>query len=395
MPPALRVLIVEPEGTSGNWHYAVMLGLALRREGIDVVLGTLFPYHEVSGAEQLPIAPIGRRPAPIAWHRRLSADRAVYHVEKIRRVCALVHRLKPDIVHVQLPLGALDFAYFAYLRAMGSRVVFTAFQPRLGLSPLAFFERARYRQADAILVHAASTVRQLVAAGIDAGKIRRIPHGNFLDLCTPRDLPQDRARQLLGVPTDARVVLFFGAIEPRKGLDLLIDAVALMAADDKKICLVIAGYPVENFTGYAEQIAQRGLTSRVVLALRWIPFSEMQQFFKAADVVALPYRWISQSGVIQLAYAYSRPVVVTNVGGIAEAVREDGTGLVTSGIDSTAFARALRTLLADPARAEQMGRRGTKLAETKYSWTVVAGQIARLYKDLVQGEVRMAALRGH
>jgi D-inositol-3-phosphate glycosyltransferase len=385
------VFLIEPEGTSGNWHYAVMLALALQARGTDVVLGTLFPYDSIPGSERVSVVSIGPKPPGIGWRHPVSLQRISYHVQKLRQMRAALRAVQPNIVHVQLPLGKLDFAYFAYLRFLGIRVVYTAFQPLLGVTPGALLERARYQQSDVVLVHAFSTLRQLVAGGIDEARIKRIEHGNFLDLCIPRDIPRHRAREFLGVPQDARVILFFGAIEPRKGLDVLIDAFSSIVRSDESAYLIIAGYPVEDFSSYAQRIRDNGLQDHLSAVLRWIPFEEMQNFFNAADVVVLPYKRISQSGVLQLAYAYARPVVVTNVGGIAEAVSEDGTGLVASGADAQAIAVALQLLLSDKEKAMRMGRRGQELAGTKYSWSAIAQELANLYEEVLKTPVTARA----
>jgi len=402
-----RVLIVEPEGTSGNWHYAVKLSGALAEEGLEVGLATLAPFEELPNHSTVPVFPIGKqapaevehieqgrtydlnaarlngsRNGSLVWPHLLSVQRFAYHVSKVRQLRKVVRDYRPDIVHVQLPLGKLDFLYFRYFKSLGIRVVYTAFQPSPLTSRGSLFERLRYQEADVILVHASSTVKQLIAGGIAERKIKSITHGNFTDLCQPLDVAPEQAKRLLGLPVDARVVLFFGAIEPRKGLDLLIEAFARLSRDDPKLHLVIAGFPNEDFAPYQERIRGSGAEDRVLLALRWVPFAEMQNYFNPADAVVLPYRRISQSGVLQLAYAYARPLVVTNVGGIAESVSQDGTGIVAAALDAEGIADAIRRLLSDRQEAERMGARGRRLAGTKYSWSRIAREVAGIYQEV-------------
>jgi len=190
----------------------------------------------------------------------------------------------------------------------------------------------------------------------------------------------EEAKRLLGIPPDARVVLFFGHVEWRKGLERLIQAFDLLAVDYSDLYLVIAGTANEDFSPYQRLIAKLRARDRVVVHLGWIEFSEMQRYFNAAFVVVLPYRRISQSGVIQLAYAYRRPLVVANVGGIAEVISEDATGVVAASGEPADLADAVRQLLSSPDEAIRMGERGRVLAETKYSWSGVAREVSEYYR---------------
>jgi glycosyltransferase involved in cell wall biosynthesis len=301
---------------------------------------------------------------------------------------------RPDIVHLHAPLGKLDFLYFRYLRSLGARIFYTAHDavPLIGESR--WSDWARYQGADGIFVHSSRCQRYLLDGGIDEGKITRIPHANYLDLCDDMDLSKEKARELLGVPIGSRVVLFFGAIAPYKGLDVLIDAFARLQKDDPHVYLVIAGGPLEDFGSYGRRIEALGASNRILRDLRYIPFAEFSKFFLATDVVALPYRRISQSGVLQLAYGFGRPVVVTDVGGLGEAVAEDGTGIVISEPDSGELALAIRQLLADPEAAVRMGTQGRILAGTKYSWQSVARGVVDAYDGAGHGGRRIARGRG-
>lgn len=375
-----RVLIVEPANRSGDWHYANLLASALRDEGVDAQLATVFPFVRIATPRDVPVVSIGPRQPVSFWPGYLVFHRLWYYVARVGGLFTVILRLRPAIVHFQRPIGPLDFFCFWLIRRLGLRVAYiihTPLPPQLSLTA-----RARFRQVDLFLTHAERTKQQLVAIGIPRDRIVRILHGNYLHLCHPSDLPGDDARRLLGLPPESRVILFFGHIEWRKGLDRLIEAFALLSREENDLRLVIAGTANENFAPYEHLITSLGIRDRVVVDLRWIPYSEMQRYFNAAFVVVLPYRLISQSGVIQLAYAYRRPVVVTDVGGIGETVYEDGTGIVAESEDPDGIARAILRLLADPALASRMGERGRQLAETKYAWSGVARDVAAHYRML-------------
>jgi len=359
-----------------------MLSSALLDVGVDVRLATLFPFVRIPAPREVPVVDIGPHPPHLlSWPNPLSPRRFLYHLAKIRGLLRAVNRLRPHVVHFQRPLSALDFVVFRAIKLLGAKIAYTIHTP---LPPrLNSLAQARLRTADLILTHAARTKEQLIEEGIPERSVVKIPHGNYLYLCQPSDMPGEEARRLLGLPSHARVILFFGHIEWRKGLERLIEAFAMLAGRNDSLRLVIAGTANEDFAPHERLIDRLGIRERVVVDLKWIPYDEMQRYFNAASVVVLPYRRISQSGVIQLAYAYSRPLVVTDVGGISEVVSEDGTGIVASSEEPEAIARAVEELLADPLRAAQMGRRGRRLAETKYAWTSIARQVAGCYESLV------------
>jgi glycosyltransferase involved in cell wall biosynthesis len=304
-------------------------------------------------------------------------------VDKLSRLGGVIRTFQPDVIHVHDPLGKVDGLYFRYLRPRRTRLCYTVHWLGSPSTVRRWFQVTRHRGADALFVHSAEGAALLREEGIRPGKIWEVPHGNFLHLCGPL-LPPDAARRRIGLPPEARALLFFGAIEARKGLDALIEAFGLLTRGHPDLWMVVAGPPREDLDAYKAQIERLGLSGRVVFDARYVSFAELPAYFGASDVVVLPYRQIVQSGVLQLAYGFSRPVVVSNIGGIAQAVRDDGTGVVARSAAPADLAEAIDGLLRDPAHAASLGRRGRALAETKYSWPVVAGQIAEVYRAIVR-----------
>ncbi len=376
----LRVLIIEPQNQGGMWHYAFTLAKALDQAEYQAALATIFPFEDLGESGNVNLCPIAAEPPPSSSRLARQVGRVMGHLAKLNNIRRIISEFHPDVVHVHNSLGKLDFLYFKLLKAHGARVIYTAHDARPLDRSENWFDWARCRAADAILVHSWRDATTLISNGVSESKITVIPHGNYLHFCHYQDLSQRRARQLLGLPLDARAVLFFGTISPYKGLDLLIEAFSRLSGDDSNIHLIIAGPPTEDFAPYQRQIQQLHLSDRIVKDLRYIPFAEFARYFLAADLVAFPYRQISQSGVLQLAYGYARPVVVTNVGGLAEAVAQDRTGLIATASNPQEFSDAIREMLADPEKAALMGERGRLLAATKYSWSAIVNEIARVYQ---------------
>lgn len=138
----------------------------------------------------------------------------------------------------------------------------------------------------------------------------------------------DRAEacRRLGLDPDIRYMLFFGLIRDYKGLDLLLRAWASARPEGYK--LVVAGEFYASREKYVSLIDESGLRDEVALHDRFIPDEEVRYYFSAADCLVLPYRSATQSGVTQIAYNFSLPMIVTDVGGLPEIVPDGRTGLV-------------------------------------------------------------------
>jgi glycosyltransferase involved in cell wall biosynthesis len=141
-----------------------------------------------------------------------------------------------------------------------------------------------------------------------------------------------------------KVLLFFGLVRKYKGLDVLLDALARVTTRPSPL-LVVAGEFYEDEAGYREQAARLGLADRVHFHARYIPDSEVNVYFSAADVVVQPYRHATQSGVVQTAFQFGRPVIVTRVGGLPDMVRDGQDGLITEPDSPASLARTLEQAL--------------------------------------------------
>jgi glycosyltransferase involved in cell wall biosynthesis len=140
-------------------------------------------------------------------------------------------------------------------------------------------------------------------------------------------VPKAIAREKLNIPADKKVLLFFGFIRGYKGLDLLISALSNLPED---YYLLIAGEVYGSFSEYQDQIDQLGLGNRIGLNVCYIGDSEVPLFFSASDVLILPYKSATQSGIIGITYHFDLPVIATDVGGLREMIEPHGTGLMAN-----------------------------------------------------------------
>lgn len=193
------------------------------------------------------------------------------------------------------------------------------------------------RYCDGVIVHSRSE-QDLMAAVAPQAVVRLV---DYPLLPTARTLPaREAAQQRLGV--SGRVLLFFGYVRKYKGVDLLLQALAQVPTD-LAVTLLVAGEWYEPWEPYHSLIEKLGLTDRVRVINRYIPEPEWPDLFAASDALVLPYRTASQSMSIALAYGFGKPVIVSRVGGLAEAVEDGRTGLIAEP-EPAALAAAVRRL---------------------------------------------------
>ena len=200
--------------------------------------------------------------------------------------------------------------------------------------------------ADVMRTTAPATVRRVVASVLPASDVR----GHQV---TERTLPTGR-------PV---VVGFFGRLVKYKGLDLFVEAAAILAARLPDIVLRVVGNGE-----YGVTVSQEDTSGAVTWDIRWIPEDEVVPVIGTFDVLALPYIEASQSGVLAQALSLGLPSVATPVGGLAEQVISTGAGIVCDEVTAQSFAEAVERLISDPELYSDASRRCLAAAAGDYSW---------------------------
>ena len=147
------------------------------------------------------------------------------------------------------------------------------------------------------------------------------------------------ACSILKISSQRKNLLFFGLIREYKGLDVLIDAMQFL---DNDYQLIIAGESYENFSKYQELIDTSPLKKNIKVFEQYVPDEMVSTFFSASDLLVLPYRSATQSGVVTVAYQLELPMVVTNVGALGETVQSAGTGIVVETLSPGALAEGIK-----------------------------------------------------
>jgi D-inositol-3-phosphate glycosyltransferase len=239
------------------------------------------------------------------------------------------------------------------------------------------------------LVHTKKTKAELFADfGVNENKVTVIPFG--INNTVPNTiLSAAEAKRLLGISSDDKTLLCYGQIAPYKGLEYLAAAFAELLKRDRSYRLIIAGKPKWN-QDYWNQIAQlitnSGVRHRVIERIEHVPDEETELYFKAADVLVLPYTQVFQSGVLFLGYSFGLPVIAADVGSLKEEIIEGKTGFVFKPRDSSDLASKIENYFTSELFRNLETRRAQikKYANERYSWSKVASVTAVVYSDLLR-----------
>ena len=180
------------------------------------------------------------------------------------------------------------------------------------------------------------------------------------------------AKEKLGLAPDTNYLLFFGFIRKYKGLNLLLNSFAKVNRSGLKVKLIVAGEFYEDSAPYLAQIKELGLESDVVLKTDFIPNEEVSTYFSASDMVVQTYLSATQSGVTQIAYYYNKPMLVTDVGGLAELVPTGKVGYVCQQ-DEKEIAAAIHDFYT--AQREPTFARGVEEEKAKFTWEYLTQQL--------------------
>jgi glycosyltransferase involved in cell wall biosynthesis len=202
------------------------------------------------------------------------------------------------------------------------------------------------------------------------------PHPIFDHFGEP--ISKETARNILGIPADQKLILFFGFIRKYKGLDLLLKAMATESIQSAGIHLMIVGEFYEDATPYHELIKTLGIKDRVHLVEGFVEDKEVKNYVCSADFIIQPYRNATQSGVTPLAYHFEKPMLVTNVGGLADTVPNNQVGVVVEPtVDNIADGITTLYQNGDANYLPQI-----KIEKQKYTWEQMANNFLLLHQQI-------------
>jgi D-inositol-3-phosphate glycosyltransferase len=380
----------------GDRPYAFGLTSSLASHGadLDVVAGDELDEPELRakdgvrllnlrGSSRSDVSALGKAVRVLAYYAKLIAYSA---------------KAEPSIFHI---LWNNRFEWFdrtllmLYYHALGKKIILTLHNVnasrrdgkdtrinRLTLS-------VQYRLADHIFVHTAKMKQELMSEfKIPQSRISVIPFG--INNSVPNSgLKSDGARQRLGLSRGEKTVLFYGNIAPYKGLEYLIAAFRELATRDQSYRLIVAGRPKnceEYWAEIQEMIHPLMQSGTAIVRAEFIPDEETEVYFKAADVVVLPYTHIYQSGVLFLAYSFGLPVLAADVGSLKDDIVEGKTGYVFAPADVSSLKAAIFTYFENDLYRDLPTRRTEiqSYAAERNSWDTVASLTLETYINILR-----------
>jgi D-inositol-3-phosphate glycosyltransferase len=325
-------------------------------------------------------------------------------VDKISRVLAYYLRLiryaasaKVSIFHI---LWNNKFETFdrtlltLYYKMLGKKLVLTVHNVNAGKrdSNDSWLNRItlkiQYRLMDHLFVHTGLMKKELIQDfGVREQDVTVIPYG-INNSVPDTSLTCADAKRRLGLRMDEKVILFYGTIRPYKGVDHLVRAFWRLAKSHADYRLIVAGEPKKESEKYAREIQDMiegdACQGQVVQQMRYIPDAETEVYFKAADVLVLPYREIFQSGVLFLGYSFGLPVIAADVGSLREEIVEGRTGFLCPPGDPDRLADAIETYFTSDLFKDLDNRRQDIRAHANalHSWDIVGEMTRGLYAGL-------------
>ena len=395
-PPSIRVALLTG---GGDKPYALGMAAALTSVGIHV---------DFVGSDDLKVPELLSNPRINFLNLRGDQRPEVSAAWKAIRVANYYARLiryaaaaKPKVLHI---LWNNKFQLFdctvlmLYYKLLGKRVVFTAHNVNAGkrdrndswLNRISL--KIQYSLCDHVFVHTDGMKSEMTSEfRIPESKVSVIPFG-INNTVPSTSLSSAEAKRQLGTSEGDKALLFFGNIAPYKGLEYLISAFAELLNKDRSYRLIIVGKP-KGSEGYWKQIhqgiARSGIRDRVIERIEYIPDEETELFFKAADVLILPYTRVFQSGVLFLGYSFGLPAIASDVGTLKKEIIEGQTGFVCKPQDSSDLASKIDEYF----RSELFRNLEAQRAEIKayanerYSWDKVAAVTTSVYSRLLSGNI--------
>ena len=313
----------------------------------------------------------------------------VYYVKLIRYAATA----RPRVFHILWNNKFQTFdctALMLYYRLLGKMVVMTAHNVNAGKRDgkdswwNRFTLRVQYRLTNHLFVHTQRMKQELVEEfQVPGGKVTVIPHG-IHNSVPATEMTQAEARESLGLPARDKTILFFGNVAPYKGVEYLVAAFNQLAVPGTDYRLVIAGR-CKDCPDYRRQIEQAvkegGAADRVTLRTEFIPDAETELYFKAADVMVLPYTFIFQSGVLFLSYNFGLPVIASDLEALRDEIVVGETGLVFRTLDAADLARTIQQYFGSELYRDLEVRRSRiqEHANERYSWAKVAAMTTQVY----------------
>jgi glycosyltransferase involved in cell wall biosynthesis len=395
----MKVMMIEPLGDGGITHYTYNLLHALSANENELFLYTSKEYEFKDNDVKFQVYNKMFRLAYMLiklfpWlSKEYTIPNTIRRFVKlleypfnVMESVVLIYLKRIPLVHFQT-VNLIELAMILAYKIFNIKVVFTIHNVKPRHQDFKFYHpflyKLMYRLCDHIIIHSKQGMFDVMRLfSVKQEKISVIPHGDYKFFTQNGKMSKKTAKIKLGLSDQDRTILFFGAIRKNKGLDQIILALPSIIDRLRSAKLLIVGEPCEDYSKYKNMIVKNNLSQFVYEKLDYIENNQVYQYFLAADLVVLPYHEITQSGVLQIAYAFSKPVVASAIGGFLESIIEGKNGYLVPPGDTASLASKVSDVLEDRDKIKRMGDYSRYLSDSQYSWDSIAEKTFSVYSHL-------------
>ena len=393
---SMKVVYILATNWGGIPHYTAELANAISRYIDDVVVLKPKDSYDDLFSKSVQILNVFR---PIQFSRknmlRVFDPQNIINFLSYRNI-KLVDNIKPDIIHFPelYPYSSIfTFLYKIHEKYPIISTLHATFESPVHLLNLKNFidgllasvtEFTKYLvKSEIMIVHTRDNKNTLIKRGVPPNKVVVIPHGVYnifkKYIFFNKKVNNKKEKEIEIKQEYENCVLFFGYLGRNKGLEYLIEAIPIVSQEIPDIKVIIAGEG--DFSKYQKLIKDN---SKFEIYNEFIPNQLVPKLFKRAKVIVLPYTYHQgHSGVLNIAFAFGKPAIVTNVGSLPDMVEHGKAGIVVPPKDSKALAEAIIKVLEDDKLRKKLSRNALKMAE-KLSWDRIAKMHIKVYERVLE-----------
>lgn len=291
-----------------------------------------------------------------------------------------IRRMKPDMVIIQWWHPYFSPCYWTINKLLGKiKVLFVCHNvfPHESFPMDKFLTKHVLANGDCFIVHSSQDEEDLKSIKNNAVMRKTvIPTFNGFKF---EDMSKGDGRKVLNLKEDCKVLLFFGFVREYKGLKHLLKALPKVIEKLNDVKLLVVGDFAGEKESYINLITELNVSDKVEIFDGYIPDKEVEKFFAASDLVVLPYESATQSGIVQIAYSFEKPVIATDVGGLPEVVLDGETGYIVPSKNPEALAKGIIRFFEEEKQQEFSEK--IQQEAYKYSWDRMAEIVSGFLQD--------------
>ncbi len=378
-----KICIISPLGYTGIAYYDHSLCQSLSEAGVEVTLLT---------TSQRAVEPKKRdyklfRVFNKTFGDRYRLQKGISYIYSLIKAYSFIKQNHFKTVHFQImEFPAVDCIFFTILRLSGIKIICTPHDiySFKGKSDNKFL-KIMYKLSHVIIVQNLTNRALLInGLGINREKIKIIPHGNYNYFLT--GIQKGLARKKIRIPEDKKVILLFGNIRSGKGIKTAISAVKLLKEKNKTdVLLLIAGRISRgyNLKSLIRLVDDCNLRSSLILRCSFIEDSLVEAYYRAADVVIVPYERAYESGVLRYAFSCGMPTVISDLREFSEFAVDEENCLIFRAKDTEHLAERINIIIENPDIAQKISCNAKKLSDTEWGWEKSAAETKKIYEQFL------------